>query len=441
MPSLEKINEYVISVCQQIRWKKVHLRISEEITNHVIDGRDAYIKQGLDEQEATERAIADTGDALTVGSQLDRAHRPKPQWIMFMWVTGLIFSGLAASLFVFGNENISNRLLWTAIGTIIMAGAYFTDFTILGRYPKTVCFGVGLLAWVGFQLQPSFHGILITLPTLTQTIQIIALLFPVIFAPVIFSAKGKGYRGLIVCLAAYVYLCLIAFAAPALSGFTHFAIIGKILLLVALLKNWFGINKAIGILLSIIPGASILAFMLFVYRLESWIVMRLVHVFNPHSDPMARGFLALRVRELLSGAVLLGEGTIPDFFPQSWLYSDFILSTIISRFGWLVFVMIMGALLFFIIKAAMRCIKQKSGLGFFVSLAIIITFSVQVFMYVTFNLGIILTHISLPFISPGNFAMLVNMGLMGFMLSVFRTGDAVIDKGISSSLNPQNNYN
>ncbi|MCL2425259.1 MAG: hypothetical protein FWD05_02865 [Oscillospiraceae bacterium] len=41
MHSLDRINEYVNTLCQQIRWKKAHLRVSDEMTNHIIDGRDA----------------------------------------------------------------------------------------------------------------------------------------------------------------------------------------------------------------------------------------------------------------------------------------------------------------------------------------------------------------------------------------------------------------
>ena len=89
-----------------------------------------------------------------------------------------------------------------------------------------------------------------------------------------------------------------------------------------------------------------------------------------------------------------------------------------------------------ILKVIMRCMKQKSGLGFFVSIAIALTLLVQIFMYVSFNMGIFITQISLPLISPGNSPLLINMALIGFMLSVFRTGDVVIDKNITSAKNP-----
>ena len=47
------------------------------MTNHIIDGRDFYLSQGLGEITATEYAIADTGNAAEIGAQLNRIHQSK----------------------------------------------------------------------------------------------------------------------------------------------------------------------------------------------------------------------------------------------------------------------------------------------------------------------------------------------------------------------------
>jgi len=439
MRSLDMIGDYVKTVCRQIRWKKAHTRISDEMENHIKDGRDSYIAQGLDEQAATEKAIVDTGDAMIIGTQFDSIHRPKPQWSMFVWIAGFLLLGILISVLVFDGMGIYRRLFWTAAGMLVMIAAYFADFTLLGKYPKGIFVGIALSVWAMFFLLPSFHigGVLtehIFSVSFFPTIQVMALLFPVALVPIIFAAKGKGYRGLIICVLAYGLLCFIAFAAPALAGLIHFAIVGMALLIIAIMKNWFGVNRVVGVAIAFVPYAIILAIMVLVYAQGSWITRRLVTAFNPHSDPMGAGFLALQVRELLSGALVFGEGTTPNILTQSWLYSDFILLTVISRFGWLVFGIIMVILMLFMGIVILRCVRQKSGLGFFVSIAIALTFFVQVFMYLIFNMGLTIAHISLPLISPGSFAMVINLGLIGFMLSVFRTGDVVADKDICSNV-------
>jgi len=261
----------------------------------------------------------------------------------------------------------------------------------------------------------------------------LALLLPIVFAPIIYISRNKRYWGLMGCLVTYGLLSLVVLSTPMLSGFVHFAIIGMALLIIAVIKNWFGVNRAIGILLTLAPCIILFAVMLISYAQGSWHFERVVAVINPSSDPLGRGFLAIQVRALLGQAAFVGAGASSELFLHSWLYSDLILLTIITRFGWLAFVAIMGALLLFIGKVAARCAKQKSGLGFFVSIAVALTLFVQIFMYVLFNLGFPLTHISLPLISPGNSAMLINMVLIGLLLSVFRTGDAVVDNKVESA--------
>jgi len=71
-----KVTEYLEVVSQQIRWKKAQSPLLEEINNHIIDQKNAFISDGLNEDEATDKAIVEMGDPIVVGEQLDRAHRP-----------------------------------------------------------------------------------------------------------------------------------------------------------------------------------------------------------------------------------------------------------------------------------------------------------------------------------------------------------------------------
>lgn len=51
--------KFLENICKQIRWKKAHAIVSEEIRNHVIDQKNAFVKEGLDEKNAMEKAIKD----------------------------------------------------------------------------------------------------------------------------------------------------------------------------------------------------------------------------------------------------------------------------------------------------------------------------------------------------------------------------------------------
>lgn len=427
------ISNYVDTICQQIRWKKAHERISEEITCHIIDGRDGYIDQGFDMQTATTKAIADTGDATTLGTSFDRVHRPKPQWGMLAAVAAFIILGVVISVLLNYSGDMQRRLLFTAIGISIMFGTYFADFTVLGKHPRSIFFGIAFVAslfLLFFQRFGSFtwHDFRVYGAALS-------LLFPLTIALCTFSFRNKGIRGFILSGVAFAALCFLALMIT-FTAFFHLLGIGTVILLVALYKNWFGTIKRSQLLLTFIPIVSVIIVAIAAIASVPFRNARLTILINPMSDPLGMGFQSVIIRDVVKGAAWLGEGTAlntrggtvtaSEFLPAAT--TDVMLTTTLFYYGWIPLAIILCALFAFMAIGFKRTFKQKSGLGFFVSFAVLATFSFQVLTYVVFNLGFTLTLISLPLISPGNAAMVVNLGLIGFMLSVFRTGDAVVEK-------------
>jgi len=439
----DKINEYVNVLCQQIRWKKARRRVAEEMTAHILDGRDSYIEQGLDEQTATTQAITDTGDATMLGANFDRIHRPKPQWGMLAGVAVLLAIGIIVSLLLPTRPIprydglLQRRLIFTTIGIVVMFGTYFMDFAIFGKYPKIIFFGVISFPTVQLLLSPfgifSRHGAAFSISPSMDPFAInlaFTLVFPLAFAAIVFALRSKGIIGVVISVLAYGWFAVIAGAVVFGAGLFHFWIVGFAILLIAILKNWFGVNKVVGVLLPVIPFAT----------LGAWAgggagIMRWRTAFNPLSDPLGIGFVGNMTRQLLSNARWLGAGSI-QMRDQTFYYAHYVLpeatsnsllTSIIFRYGWLPFIAIICVLFAFMAIGFRRCFKQRSALGLLVSFAVMATFSLQVVTFVAFNLGFTLTQITLPLISPGNAAMVVNLGLVGFMLSVFRTGNVIVD--------------
>ena len=52
-----KIKQYLETICDQIRYKKIHIDICEEIENHITDQKEAFKTQGIDDETATLKAI------------------------------------------------------------------------------------------------------------------------------------------------------------------------------------------------------------------------------------------------------------------------------------------------------------------------------------------------------------------------------------------------
>ena len=61
-------------------------------------------------------------------------------------------------------------------------------------------------------------------------------------------------------------------------------------------------------------------------------------------------------------------------------------------------------------------------------MAVLVTFTMEVTLYVITNLGLpIMGSLTLPFISYSGMSTIVNMSLIGIMLSVFKSGHIVKD--------------
>ncbi len=309
MFSHDLIEEYTNTICQQIRWKKARFRVSEEMTNHIVDLRDLYMEQGTDEETATKKAIAETGDAVTIGIQFDRIHRPKLQWGMLLATAILLIFGILVRLFIFNDEDriglISIRLICTGIGIAGLLAAYFTDFTIIGKYPKITYISITSVSIILIILSRKINS----MKFYAGYVQYIVLLFPLAFSAIVFVLRNKGYLGIILCGLVYTFSCYVAFYISSISGLLHFLIIGTTILLIAIYKKWFGLKKIYGFLVFI---PSVLMTCLLFLQLQSYGAWeRLKIIFNPASDLLGAGYIVMMIKKLINGAVFLAEEISP----------------------------------------------------------------------------------------------------------------------------------
>ena len=434
METNHKIQDYVTTLCDQIRWKKAKEKVSQEIYDHIEDTKNGYIMQGLSEDDAIESAIIETGDPIDLGTQFDRLHRPKPQWRMFGLVFILTLIGFAIDMFLFGDSptaiNYTDRVLWVAAGTVVMFVFYFADFTMLAKSPATWTFFTPVLFVLVFSAmfgRPANN-------MYDDTASLLLLIYPLVFVSMLFNLRDKGAFGFIPC---FTSLLVVGSMVSMLSVAHALAIILVCLCMLpaSVYKGWFFKSKRGGYIVS--TSACFVGIAVFLVPVLgiSFRSARLNAIFNPWDSALSEGFFTITIREMISSAVWLGQGTPSYSF--AWLVDEtvfvffareLLLAHVIFRFGWLPFLVVIGVIVAFIGISVKKCFAQKSALGFMVSLVVIAVFSVQILFYVLTNLGLpFVTSLQLPFVSPSAFGTMVNMALAGLMLSVFRTGDVVSD--------------
>lgn len=428
MPQSDKINRYLKTVCEQIRWKKAHDIISEEIENHITDQINAFIADGLDEETATDVAIKEMGDPVLVGSELDRAYKPKIEWSIVALTAGILLIGFAVRTFITYDTETAlipiNSIISTVLGIGCMTAAYFVDFTIIGRYSKIIylCFIAAMI------------GVMTVFPAVNGQYfyaQFILLLFPTAFAGIVYSMRNKGSLGIILCGLFFALPGFIGLIIPSISTMVLCSITCLTLLTIAIAKGWFNIKKSTAMLLAYLPVIIIAAAVFFGEVFNSPYMLRRMQVaVNPSLDPMGTGYVGTMIRNVTANAKFLGQGG-PAAGPGSSLpniNTDLIFTYLIHRIGWVSFIAITTLILTFIVRSFALCFKQKSVLAILVSTSVIITFTMEVFLYAAYNLGFTLfSPLTLPLISYSGISSVINMLLIGIMLSVYKSGRLIRD--------------
>ena len=106
----ETMQSYLEVVQAQIRWKRARPVLAQELGQHLEDQRDHFLKEGKSPEEAERLAVQDMGDPVTVGTELDRVHRPRPQWGLLGLTLALAVIGavLRVTFFQIGGDYHAN---------------------------------------------------------------------------------------------------------------------------------------------------------------------------------------------------------------------------------------------------------------------------------------------------------------------------------------------
>ena len=140
------MEEYLKLLLEQVRCKKAHSMIREELKNHMEDQIEANRAAGMSQEEAEQAAVADMGSPVEAGVELDRIHRPKPAWGMI----GLMAVITIASIIIHSAMGTRGFTGHAVLGFVLMIAVYFLDYTFLAGFAKPMavlflllcCFGL-----------------------------------------------------------------------------------------------------------------------------------------------------------------------------------------------------------------------------------------------------------------------------------------------------------
>lgn len=141
----DAFHRYAEKVCEQIRWKKAHPAVAQEIEDHLTDQKNAYLAAGDSESIAEEKALLQMGDPVSVGAALDQTHKPAPQWgmiglVLLLFVLGGIIQVLLLKTIPAGDDAFAARsaqvlFVFLPLSLAAFVGMYFLDFSFFGKHP------------------------------------------------------------------------------------------------------------------------------------------------------------------------------------------------------------------------------------------------------------------------------------------------------------------
>lgn len=432
------MQSYLEVVQAQIRWKRARPVLAQELGQHLEDQRDHFLKEGKSPEEAERLAVQDMGDPVTVGTELDRVHRPRPQWGLLGLTLALAVIGavLRVTFFQIGGDYHANfthaleRVLPSlGLGTAAMLGMYFLDVSRLVRHARAMCGGALAVSLLPLEFLHSSYC--------TYYITITAALCPLAYALWLYSFRNKGWKGFLLTVLGCGLFVLISRYWFHLTGLFLLLFSGLILTLYAAGRDWFGVGRWKSASATLAAVFGFLAYLLFKGYLNSFF-LRVMIALRPELEREHRGYMGWMLKmfwedvpplrsvtgeaamSVNAGARVFGVGQ--ELRPINFSH-DLLPASMAVSWGWVPLALVLAALAVLILWLLVKGLRQSYLPGRLVVLAVVLTLGFQTLFSAALNFGFVLFSASLPLI-VGNLQTVVDMALIGLALSVFR-GDSV----------------
>ena len=429
-----KAEEYLKTLTEQIRCKMAREAVRDELLCHIEDQKAAFISEGIEQDEAEEAAVLEMGDPVETGNEMDRIHRPKMAWGMIALIAALSIVGyvvqklIEAKVVEAGGYNWlgSKNLLFLAAGLVIMIGVCFLDYTRIGKYAREIMISVDVLVFVGitfFALMLNGAANFIWIPVIGPiTIEYILLLTVPLYAGVLYSYRGQGYRAVVKGILWMILPVWLALRIPRLTTSVTLALSFVIMLVIAVWRNWFRISrkKTLAVIFAgtVIAPAMVGAYYWFFGASYQQERMRMILTRDPNES--GAGYTVGVIRQLLGDSRIAGPGNLSLEASQVPVFQDFVLSGVIAYYGILAAVIFVGLLLFLLVRFLKISLGQRNQLGMLMGAGCSVLFLVEAAFYLLTNLGVIYVGTFCPFLSYGGTGTIVTYILQGLLLSIYR---------------------
>lgn len=194
-----------------------------------------------------------------------------------------------------------------------------------------------------------------------------------------------------------------------------FAAIFIIMIFIAGISKRY-IISAVGLIIASLP-------VLWFFVFQDYQKNRIITFFNPELDTQVSGYHVMQSKTAIGSGRLFGEGlfkgvlTQNEFLPAK--HTDFIFAVGCEELGFFGALVIIGLIIFIVVRCFLIALKAKDNLGSYVAVGVASMLMVQSLENIGMTIGITpVTGITLPFLSYGGSSMLTNYIAIGLVLNV-----------------------
>ena len=440
--------EYLNELGGQIRDQHARDFVIEEVRSHIEDQTESFEKEGMSHADALSKAVAEMGDPVQVGVELDRIHRPHMEWKFLGYVVFISILSLAVQSIV-GREmygepgtEIFGSLRWShmvkvILGIAAMLVVYRLDYTILtGKCRKIgaayLIMETALYALCGH----SYNGTgWIEMGSLHISLHAIMLLYLPLFAGILYEYRGNGRP----VIAKIVLWILAPVISQLVGGYPSFPVIvffltaEMVLFGFALNRDWYRVNKK-----KVLLGGMEMLFTVMLLGLAVWYgngyqkirLLNWLAYFGIGSyasgDYEGINYVSSRLNSVFAHSTLLqkSEEAMRIMKEVPAYRNDWILGSVAAACGWIAVAVIIVCLVVLSAYVFRISCRQKNSLGYIIGCSCAAAIGLQSISNVLIVFGILpLTDSILPFFTSSFSYMFVDYVLLGLILSIYRYKD------------------
>ena len=420
-----RLNNFLNTVCDNIKYAPVRETIKTELKEHIIEEKQNYIDNGMNDLEAEQKAISNMGSPDQISQSFNKIYRKKLDWkllLIFIILTAINIL-LFVSISMKQNNDISyivRNISYIFIGLVLSFFIYFFNYISLKKFSIGIGI-IGLLISIinlylydthNYEILNNLH---INLNILSIFAYIIAFSSFINSINSIDNANKKNI----------IFISILSVSSLVLLYLTNDTVLLYTLLAIYIIltatKLLHSSSKKIKIItLSLL--CIILLYAIFTVTISQPHLLKRMYNNDIEISMM---------RERLEKSKLIGEANIPQDVNTDYYYlefSNYSYIYIIEHYGKIVGLGIIIMLLLLSIKLIFNYKQIQDKFGKFLILGLGLFIFIQMIFNLFTILGIVnLGMVNLPFITHNNASIIVYMLTLSLILSIYSRKDIIIN--------------